>query len=188
MLARVQVEHEIDQRAFQSRAGAVQNREARAGDLRRALEIENAERRSQVDVILWCEIKFWLRAPAADLRIRRFVFADRYAFVGNVWQNLKEFAQPSLGAGSNFIGFRNPYLQFVGFRTGGDCLSTLAFLHQRTNLDAQRIALCLESIGLANRFSPLPVKVHKVSRKRSSWKTPFLKRFNYRLPIFPDVV
>ena len=42
MFARVQLQHEIDQRALKPRARAVENREARAGNLRRAFQIQNS--------------------------------------------------------------------------------------------------------------------------------------------------
>src|SRR5687767_10812809 len=67
MLRRVQVEHEIDQGAFQSRTYAVEDREPRAGNLGGALQVENAQRRSQIDVILRLEIEFRFCAPAANL-------------------------------------------------------------------------------------------------------------------------
>src|SRR5262249_37088883 len=44
VLARVQIEHEVDERARQPRARAAQHGKARRCDLDRALEIENAER------------------------------------------------------------------------------------------------------------------------------------------------
>ena len=43
VLARVHVEHEVDERAFESRAGAVQDRKPCGSNLRRTLEIEYAE-------------------------------------------------------------------------------------------------------------------------------------------------
>jgi hypothetical protein len=46
----VQRQHEVDQRARQLRAGADQDREARGGDLRAALEVDDAERRAEVPV------------------------------------------------------------------------------------------------------------------------------------------
>ena len=43
MLGRVQLEHELDQGTLQTREGAVENHEARTGEFRRALEVEQAE-------------------------------------------------------------------------------------------------------------------------------------------------
>ena len=57
VLARVQVEHEVDQRAREPRAGAAQHREPRAGDLRAALEVDDAERRPEIPVRLRLEVE-----------------------------------------------------------------------------------------------------------------------------------
>src|SRR5687767_9341951 len=60
ILSRVQVEHEIDQRTFQSRAGAVEDCEPRPGNFSRALQVENAQRRPQIDVVLRLKSEFRL--------------------------------------------------------------------------------------------------------------------------------
>ncbi len=97
MLARVQVEHEIDQRPFKSRSGAIQDRETGPRNLRRAFEIQNAERCPEVNMIFWIEIKLRLRAPPTNFDVRGFVFANRNAFVWDVGQHLQNF--PHLGLG-----------------------------------------------------------------------------------------
>ena len=48
----MQLQHEVDERARQPRAGAHQHGEARAGDLRAALEVDDAERGTEVPVRL----------------------------------------------------------------------------------------------------------------------------------------
>src|SRR5262249_7916360 len=58
VFACVEIEHEIDQRAFESRARAAQNGEARAGHPRRALEIDDAERRAELPVRLGIEVEW----------------------------------------------------------------------------------------------------------------------------------
>src|SRR5262245_25708273 len=57
MLTRVQIEHEVDERAGEARARAAQHREARAGELRAALEIDDTERRPQIPVGLRLEVE-----------------------------------------------------------------------------------------------------------------------------------
>ena len=57
VLAGVQVEHEGDQRALESRAGAEGDGEARAGELGAALEVEDAQRRPEVPVRLGLEVE-----------------------------------------------------------------------------------------------------------------------------------
>ena len=79
MLASLDVEHEVDQGAFEPRAGAVENRETRGSDLCRAFEIENAECRTEINVVLRFEIKLRRRAPATHFLVCRFVIANRQA-------------------------------------------------------------------------------------------------------------
>ena len=69
MLARVQIEHEIDERAREPRTGAEQQREARAGDLRRALEVEDAECRPEVPVCSRGEVERRRIADATHLDV-----------------------------------------------------------------------------------------------------------------------
>src|SRR6185369_392186 len=69
VFARLNVEHEADQCAFESRAGAIQNRETCRSDLCRTFEVENSERRAKVDVIFWCEGKLRRRAPTTNLDV-----------------------------------------------------------------------------------------------------------------------
>ena len=57
MLARVQVEHEADERPLERGAGAEESGEARPGELRAALEVEDAELGAQVPVRLGLEVE-----------------------------------------------------------------------------------------------------------------------------------
>ena len=68
VLARVHVEHEVDQRALQLRAQAPVHREPRAGDLGRALQIEDAELRPQVPVRLWVRNRTRAACPSGAPR------------------------------------------------------------------------------------------------------------------------
>ena len=52
MLARVQVEHELPERALQPRKPLLQHHEARAGELRRGLEIHLPERFAELEMLL----------------------------------------------------------------------------------------------------------------------------------------
>ena len=60
MLKSVQVEHELDQRALQPSAHALQKRKARARHSSRPLEVHDAERLSDVVVGAGLEIEFGL--------------------------------------------------------------------------------------------------------------------------------
>ena len=65
VLARLEVEHERRERARQPRAGAGQHREPGAGQLRAALEVENAERGPEVPVRGRLEVEAARLAPRA---------------------------------------------------------------------------------------------------------------------------
>src|SRR5579864_8103397 len=63
MLARVYVEHEIDEGALEPGARAPINRETGTGDFGRALQIQNAQFRAEIPVRFGLEIKLsWLAA------------------------------------------------------------------------------------------------------------------------------
>jgi hypothetical protein len=76
MLTRLHVEHEVDEPPFETRTGAVEYRETCCGYLRGALEIEYAECRAQVDVVLRFETKLRGGAPATNFGVRRFIRAN----------------------------------------------------------------------------------------------------------------
>src|SRR5690349_949713 len=70
VFARLHVEHEVDERAFETCARAVQDRETRRCNLRSTFEIEYAECGAEIDVVLRLEREFRLCAPATSLSIR----------------------------------------------------------------------------------------------------------------------
>ena len=83
MFACVQIDHEIDQRTFQSRAGAGETDEIAAAQLRRALEIKNFQFLAKRHVIgRVTQLRFL--SPAADYAIAARVFADRNALVRQI--------------------------------------------------------------------------------------------------------
>ena len=93
VLAGVHVEHEVDERALELRAHAPIEGKARAGDLGRALEIQDAQLRAQVPVRLGLEIEAGRLAHAPHLDVRVRVPAHRHGFVrhvGDAGQNLAE--------------------------------------------------------------------------------------------------
>ena len=67
------VEHEINEGAIQPRAGAGDQRKPRAGDLRRAIEIEDAQGLAEVPVRLRLEIEAGLLTPRALHAIGAFI-------------------------------------------------------------------------------------------------------------------
>ena len=84
VLGGVHVEHELRERAMQPRHRAAQ-REARAGELGRGLEIQAAERFADVDVIARRNVERARRAPASHLDVVFFRLPDRNARVRRGW-------------------------------------------------------------------------------------------------------
>ena len=78
MLAGVQVEHELADRALQPRQRALQHDEARAGQFRRRLEIHHAERFADVEMLLRREGVIRRRADTCALDIAVLVGAVRH--------------------------------------------------------------------------------------------------------------
>src|SRR5205823_506115 len=77
MVARVQLEHELDQSSLQSRAGAGKTDETAPTQLRSAFEIKQLEVRSNGDMIQRrIEIRF--RSPRTHHWIGAGVFPDRH--------------------------------------------------------------------------------------------------------------
>ncbi len=98
VLARLDVEHELRERAVQAREPAAQEREARARELRGRLEVEQAEALAEVRVILHREVERARRPPAADLDVVVGRPADWRRRVREVRQPEQEVAQLRLHA------------------------------------------------------------------------------------------
>src|SRR5207247_10804982 len=85
--ARVEVEHEVDQRSREPGAGSTEHRETRAGDLGRALEVDDSEGGPEIPVGLWLEVELaWLAVPPHFDVLRR-PRADRHARLRQVRQD-----------------------------------------------------------------------------------------------------
>ena len=87
MLARVQIEHEVDQRPREPRAGAAQHRKPRAGDARGPLEVDDAERGAQIPVRLRREVERPRLADTPHLDVVGRARACRHAFVREIGQH-----------------------------------------------------------------------------------------------------
>ena len=98
MLVAVQRQHEIDQRALELRAGAHQHREARAGNLRGALEIDHAQLRTEIPVRLGLEVEPARLAPRAHDDVVGGALPHRHAGVRQVRQRLEQDRALPLGA------------------------------------------------------------------------------------------
>src|SRR3954447_6601113 len=76
MFARVDIEHEVDQRALEPCSGAVKDCKSRGGNLSSTLKVENSQRLAKVHVIFRLEIKFARLSPAANLLVCVLVGTD----------------------------------------------------------------------------------------------------------------
>src|SRR5437764_12826754 len=83
MLARVEIEHELDQRPLQPRPGAGETNKSAPAQLRRALQIEQLQLCSQRDVILRF-FQLRLLAPTPDYRIFTRIFSYRHCLIRQI--------------------------------------------------------------------------------------------------------
>ena len=94
MLAAVDVEKEIRQRALQFRAQIPIERKARPGDLGGAAQVQDAERLPDLPVRPRRKRKFPGLAPAAHFLVVAFRRADRDASVGDIRKAGENLPQP----------------------------------------------------------------------------------------------
>ena len=165
MLARVQVEHEVHQRALQLRAQVPVDGEARAGQLHGALQVENAEFGPQIPMRLRSEIKFRRRAPAADFDVVFGALSDGHAGVGKVGNAGENFAQARVQIRWRFSPVLNLLAQFFGFGHGR--ARVLPALLQLGDLFGRLVALRLAGLRLGNRLAPLRVDFAEILQHRS---------------------
>ena len=104
VLLSVRVEHELRERAMQARQRAFHHDEAGAGKLRRRLEVEHAETRTDVDMILRREIEFARLTPAAILRVLFRRAPSRNRFVREIGNDANEFVELALNLRELFFG------------------------------------------------------------------------------------
>ena len=96
MTARMQMEHEVDQRPCEPRARPDQDREPRASDLRAALEIDDAESRTEIPVRLRVEVERRRRSVPTNFDVVRAAFADGHALVRQVGNRQQTAISPLL--------------------------------------------------------------------------------------------
>ena len=85
MLARVQVEHELDQRPLQPRAGAGETNESASAQLGRAFRVEEIQLCAERDMIQHRKIELRFLAPAPHDRVVGRGGSDRRVGMGKVW-------------------------------------------------------------------------------------------------------
>ena len=130
VLAGLDVEHELAERPFQPGEFAAQDHEARAGHARGGLEIHQAQRRAQIDMVLGVLDGEGL-APATHLDITLFVLAGRHVGGRQVrqgrHQGLQGLEPGALQIGQ--LGDRALQLFDLGHDGGGGRLVLLSLGH-----------------------------------------------------------
>ena len=133
VLAGVHVQHELRQRAVQARQRAAQHGEARAGQLRGGLGVEQAVRVAQFDVLARLEVEFGRLPPAAHLDVVVLVPADRHAGQRHVRHVHLPGLLPRLDLGELGLGLRQ-------------------LLAEVFDLVEQRLDVLAAGLGLPDRF------------------------------------
>ena len=103
VLARMQVEHVLDQRAMQTRDAGLEHHEARAGNPAGRLEIDQRQFLADRHVVDRREIELPRRAPATHFNVGRFVAALGHAFVQHVRQAEHQFIELRLHRGEFLV-------------------------------------------------------------------------------------
>ena len=146
VLARVQREHEVDQRPRHPGARAHQEREPRTGRLHRALEIDDAEGRPEVPVRLGLEVERPGLAHPAHLDVVRRAGADRHLRRRQVGDGQQQRAARLLDR----LDFRLQFLDpLAAFAVGREHRARVApFLLGPRDLLPRPVLLLLEALGL----------------------------------------
>src|SRR6185436_17780244 len=156
VLAGVEVEHQRDERPLEPRAGAEVGGEARAGELGAALEVEDAEPRSEVPVRLRREVEARRLADDALDAVGALVGAHRHALVRQVGQRQLEARKLA------FDGGELPFLRFdlaLEPRHRRDRLvGVVALSLELADLLARRVAVALLLLDGADRGAALLVE------------------------------
>jgi hypothetical protein len=164
VLAGVQVEHEVDERARQPRALAHQHGEPRAGDLRAALEVEDAQLGPEVPVRLRLEVERGGIAHAPHFAVVVGAPADRHARmrdVGNEQQQVPALVLERLERGVLLLDLLAAGA--VGVHQRGDVFAgLLPFRHFR----GRRVLIALEVLHLDDEGATAFVSRPSASSRR----------------------
>ena len=157
MLARVDVEHEADEGAGEPGPFAQEYGEARARHARRALEVEDAQRRPEIPVRLGFEVENAWRAPAPHLDVVLGAGAFGHARMRRVGQRLQQRRPFLLDAGQ----LRVQCLDLVCAQTvlRQQLRGVGAGLLGLGDLLPDAVPLGLQALHTGQQFPALPVEV-----------------------------
>jgi hypothetical protein len=156
MLARVQVEHEVDQAPRHACAGTHQHREPGARHLRCTLEVENPKGRSKIPVRPWFELEGPWLADSPHFHVVGRTRADRHARMGKIGQRHQHGRALLFYAVQ--LDLELPDLdapRLVRHKDGGR-IEPLAF--RARNLVASGVLLALQTLELWNQPAPTGFK------------------------------
>ena len=109
MLSRMHIEHEIDQRSFESGAQTDVNSKSCASDLCRTLHVEDAEFRPQIPMRFRLKFERTRLSPPADLDVVLFRLPNRHGFVRRVRNARELFPKRIVKLSYPFIEFGDPF-------------------------------------------------------------------------------
>jgi hypothetical protein len=89
----MKIEHEVDQRPFETCADTPINSEASPRHFGSTLHVQNVQLRSEIPVRFRLESEFARRSPTPHFDIVPFVFPNRHAVVGQVRNVRQEIAK-----------------------------------------------------------------------------------------------
>jgi hypothetical protein len=161
VLAGVQVEHEVGQRALQPCQRALQHHEARAGQLRRRLEVHQPERLADLEMLPGLEVERARAPQLAHLDVGGFVRPHRHVVgrhIGDGGQRLVQLVIDLLGRG---FGLRHPLLDprdLAHQRLGARLVLRLLGL---ADLLRRRVAPLLQALQFRDQPPALLVERHE---------------------------
>ena len=128
VLAAVHVEHELRNCAMQARQRSLHQREARAADLCRGIEIQHAQPGPDIDMILGGKVELARLAHPADLDVVVSGCSGRHARMRQVWNSKQEVIDRFQDRNQSFLVVLQPLRKFIdlGHQRGGHLL--IAFL------------------------------------------------------------
>ena len=109
VLVRVQVDHELTERALQPREAAFEHHEARARELRRRLEIHEPQSLAELEMLLGAVERRRL-SGTVTLHVAVLVCADRHVLLGNIGDGGKSLEQSLLGDALGLFQLRHRFL------------------------------------------------------------------------------
>src|SRR3954470_12466907 len=112
----MKVEHEVSERAFESRSQVPVHREPGAGNLGRSLEIEDPKIRAQIPMGLRRKRKIRYFTPMQNLLIVALVPSQGNGLVGKVRHLAQEIAKRRVQSGDLFVQLGDAFAHCTNLR------------------------------------------------------------------------